>query len=174
MNLELAQMGLSLFDNLGDWLGTELNKDKAKKHNAKLKAIYDSYNETFNGPGAQREWGFHLPENNFTDKVLLPTSIDIGKNLLYDLGKLLTTGQEKFFERDPELTKPVSSASIPEGQTESEPQLIIVPTNNEQQTVENNISLNQRNKPVGSYWRANYFDQPYYAKKGIKLIPRQK
>jgi len=87
-------------------------RDKAKKRNAKIKAIYDSYNETFNGAGSQGEWGFHLPEMDYGKEVLIPLARDIGENILYRKSQLLA---ENWFKNKNTAKDDVPFAEIPEG-----------------------------------------------------------
>jgi hypothetical protein len=65
MSPALANTIYSGVSNAFDFLASKINEKEAKKKNARAKALYDSYNATFNGEGAQGEWGFHLPENDF-------------------------------------------------------------------------------------------------------------
>lgn len=196
---------VSAFNTLGNFLGDNASylanlvpgseRDKAKKRNAKMKALYDSYNETFNGPGAQGEWGFHLPEMDYGKDVLMPLAMDVGKSILYGEGQLLAKGQEKIVNwfKNRNAAKDAPSAEIPEGQTDIKPGGLIeepvAAAGSGNPDVENNMGMVAINNPVNMAFPGNLLKgmnlnpeqaassaqvAMMVAKKGTKLIPRQK
>lgn len=191
--MQAAQVGLNLVDGLGNMWADKVREKKIKEELQEQRELEESYRERMLGPGQGGGFSEHLASHDQSNtKYFMPAIASAAEMGYYQLATNIPEWIKKFKAK--RAAKDSNSVKNPEdtgdATAEGLTDIPVAAAGEGNPSVQNNIGMNSTGNPVGMAFPGNLImgSEGYdaeslansaqiammYAKKGTKLIPRQK
>lgn len=191
--MQLGRIGFNAIDGLGNWWADKINEKKTQEDLQEQRELEESYRERILGPGQGGGFSGHLASRDESKlKYFMPTIQSAAEMGTYQLATNIPEWIKKFKAK--RAAKDSNSVGNPENTGDATAEgltdIPIAAAGEGNPSVQNNLGMNSTGNPVGMAFPDNLIMGSegmdaeqlasvakiamMFAKKGTKLIPKQK